>query len=392
MPSLTAHLRRPDNHAALPFHPSCPSCRLERLTGDLPREELISPRTQAAIAAGLLAFSGGAAPAAAVAAEPEQLSEGAAAPGATGGEASGTGQSDAGGETTELLEEPAPTEPAADAPPSEAAEPVATAPATDPQQSAPAGEPELPPPEPASTPGDDVQGETQQDDPGTRPNGDDEQRQPNDVPETQPRNQSRSQHHPGSQPKDDAKSKQNPGAQPKHGDNSEQNDPDVQSNNDAESNEQHPESPEAESQNPVASPRLDGPAAPRAPAAGSEVEPATSAEPAPVSAPAEPAQRYVGGSAQAAPETVRVAVSTGAGQGTGQQSADPVADSAEPGDRVHVVLRGESLWSIAADRLGDRATVARVAREVNRLWELNQSRIGTGDPDLIFAGTRLTLR
>ena len=61
-------------------------------------------------------------------------------------------------------------------------------------------------------------------------------------------------------------------------------------------------------------------------------------------------------------------------------------------DRYHVVRPGESLWLIAADLLDDRATVPRIAREVNRLWELNNEVIGTGRPDLLFAGTRLRLR
>ncbi len=61
-------------------------------------------------------------------------------------------------------------------------------------------------------------------------------------------------------------------------------------------------------------------------------------------------------------------------------------------ERFHTVRPGESLWSIAADLLGDRATVPRIAREVNRLWELNDERIGTGRPDLLFPGTRLRLR
>jgi hypothetical protein len=64
---------------------------------------------------------------------------------------------------------------------------------------------------------------------------------------------------------------------------------------------------------------------------------------------------------------------------------------AHPDDRVHVVLAGESLWSIAADRLGGHASAARIAREVDRLWTLNHERIATGDPDLLAIGTRLTL-
>ena len=62
------------------------------------------------------------------------------------------------------------------------------------------------------------------------------------------------------------------------------------------------------------------------------------------------------------------------------------------GDRFHVVGPNESLWSIAGDLLGDDTSAARIAREVNRLWELNSARIGTGDPDLLMVGTRLALR
>jgi hypothetical protein len=53
---------------------------------------------------------------------------------------------------------------------------------------------------------------------------------------------------------------------------------------------------------------------------------------------------------------------------------------------------GESLWSIADDLLGGHAPAARIAREVHRLWTLNERRIATGDPDLLAIGTRLTLR
>jgi nucleoid-associated protein YgaU len=67
-------------------------------------------------------------------------------------------------------------------------------------------------------------------------------------------------------------------------------------------------------------------------------------------------------------------------------------DAAAPGERTHVVRRGESLWSIARDVLGGTASTVQVAREVNRLWELNKDRIGTGDRDLLVIGTRLRLR
>lgn len=72
----------------------------------------------------------------------------------------------------------------------------------------------------------------------------------------------------------------------------------------------------------------------------------------------------------------------------------PVAAAAEQAVRgaTHVVRPGESLWSIASARLGDGATPAQIAREVQRLWALNAAAIGTGDPDLIGVGVELRLR
>ena len=57
----------------------------------------------------------------------------------------------------------------------------------------------------------------------------------------------------------------------------------------------------------------------------------------------------------------------------------------------HVIQRGESLWSIAAERLGSGASTASIAAEVERLWALNQDRIGTGNRDVVLAGTRIKL-
>jgi nucleoid-associated protein YgaU len=93
---------------------------------------------------------------------------------------------------------------------------------------------------------------------------------------------------------------------------------------------------------------------------------------------AEPAAPVVA-PASTAPRTVRVLAGTKVEQATS-------------GDRFHTVRRGESLWSIASDLLGEGASVSSVAREVSRLWELNDNRIGTGSPDVLFAGTRLRLR
>ena len=62
------------------------------------------------------------------------------------------------------------------------------------------------------------------------------------------------------------------------------------------------------------------------------------------------------------------------------------------GARFYVVQSGDSLWSIAKRLLGRDASSARIAREVHRLWSLNEARIATGDPDLLRVGTELRLR
>jgi nucleoid-associated protein YgaU len=78
----------------------------------------------------------------------------------------------------------------------------------------------------------------------------------------------------------------------------------------------------------------------------------------------------------------------------------PVATPAEPAStnlprlrgRSHVVRPGESLWSIAAARLGPEASAGAIAREVRRLWKLNRARIGAGDPSVLPIGVHLRLR
>jgi LysM domain-containing protein len=73
-------------------------------------------------------------------------------------------------------------------------------------------------------------------------------------------------------------------------------------------------------------------------------------------------------------------------------SADSAA--AQPSRRAtrHVVQPGETLWSIARELLGPRATVAAIAREVQRIWDLNADAIASGDPSLIVPGQVLVLR
>lgn len=61
------------------------------------------------------------------------------------------------------------------------------------------------------------------------------------------------------------------------------------------------------------------------------------------------------------------------------------------GRNFHTVRSGECLWSIAVALLPAGASNAEIATEVERLWRLNASRIGTGDPSLLMVGTRLRL-
>jgi hypothetical protein len=61
------------------------------------------------------------------------------------------------------------------------------------------------------------------------------------------------------------------------------------------------------------------------------------------------------------------------------------------GHRLHTVRPGESLWSIATALLPPGAGDAEIASEVQRLWQLNAARIGTGDPNLILVGTVMRL-
>src|SRR5262245_10847853 len=76
MASLSAHLRQDGDHGRLGFHPLCPVCCDERLAGTLPSDAIVSARTKALLAAGVLAASA-ASPASVLAAGGDQESQGA---------------------------------------------------------------------------------------------------------------------------------------------------------------------------------------------------------------------------------------------------------------------------------------------------------------------------
>jgi hypothetical protein len=57
----------------------------------------------------------------------------------------------------------------------------------------------------------------------------------------------------------------------------------------------------------------------------------------------------------------------------------------------YVVRRGDCLWHIAAAALPAGSDTQAIADKVAELWRLNEDRIGTGDPNLIYPGTVLRL-
>lgn len=72
------------------------------------------------------------------------------------------------------------------------------------------------------------------------------------------------------------------------------------------------------------------------------------------------------------------------------RTPEPVPDWPAPGTgEVHVVVRGDCLWSIAEDRLlhrhGRAPAAAEVAVEVRAWWTANQAVIGP-DPDVVLPG------
>jgi hypothetical protein len=75
----------------------------------------------------------------------------------------------------------------------------------------------------------------------------------------------------------------------------------------------------------------------------------------------------------------------------GPAKATPVSTHTA-GARGMVVIRpGDSLWAIARRLVGPRASDGAVETKLVAIWNLNSRRIGTGDPNLIFPGTRLRL-
>ena len=345
MGSLTAHLLEPGDHGRLGFHPRCPTCRKERIFGSLSSEPLVSRRVQAALATGVLVLSV-AAPGAAAATGPDRQQEGAAAPEQLQGDVDAP-DFDPGGDTALPFEvAPSPTSPvvaggsqdSGDGPPVES-EPLVDPDArllapTTPTTQAPPAEADAPVP-------------------------------PAEVAPAVP-------------PAEVAPAVPPAGVAPGS-----------------------PAPPAGEMVTIEAPPgNTEVRTAPDA-APGSEPEPKqeesdrrrrrTSATSAPAEAPRAPTIAVPQSPAPAAPQPVAAAAETVPvvhASAPSEASQPPLPETA----RWHVVEPGESLWSIARRLLGPDASPGRIAREVDRLWELNRDRIGTGDPDVLMVGARLRLR
>jgi LysM domain len=325
--SLSSHLAASvAEHGRLAFHPDCPRCRTDRLAGSLAAESLLSRRTKAALAAGLLAFSTGAPPAVAQIPDAGEQQDATTPP---GGEPPGLGADfdpggddsfdyeaaplsggpEAGGAEDEGLGAPVETEPTTDqeAPPVLEAAPAPPAATPEPEQTplpAPAPPTQAPPPAPPATP----------------------PAPPTMVP-AEPLAAE------GEKPQVQRETRQTPKerAAPTRG----------------------PETHQVE----------------RPPTIGTNAAP-----------PPEVSVTAIQPTTTQVPETTVPA----------SQPADP-PDAPVKGTS-YTVRPGDSLWSIARRVLGPEASAGRIAREVNRLWELNAERIGTGNPSLLHIGTVLRLR
>ncbi len=312
MASLRAHLRRSEHHGRLSFHPDCPLCHRERLSGVITAQPLLPRRTQAALAASVLVFSAAApsAPAAAAAVPPDQLQDELAPEPAPNDDSTHAPDFDPGGPSVSLPD--ASTAPAPTSPPMDDSDngPVDTEPAND-------------PPNPATGPGNAKQA----------------------VP-TQP---------------------QAPAPSPT---------PSV-----SESGVPASRSGGGPSPTPAArqSPRVGAPSEPGI--QGHRRRPRTSHSVRP-------------GGASSAESSAADLPARSAPAGSSSTSSPPKRHSQghDASDKsVHVVVAGESLWTIARGLLGRDASDAHIAREVHRLWELNQARIATGNPNLLPIGARLLL-
>ena len=344
MSSLTDHLRESDSHGHLPFHPRCPACREEGLSGGLAGDARVGQRGKAGLLAAALAVSSLGLPAAAALAQNDSAS-----PPAASVPDGGLDRVDSDDRTRpdhpaaeddapiggENLIEPDPDDgreepdatPLSELAPEQPGEEIDVAPEAEPQpETAPVPiappAPVAPAPEPAPAP-----------------------TPPVPAPMVEP------------------------ATPPPAG--------------------ELVERPEGENATDKTRHVLIG-VVPNPPAVGDGGR--ASLGPAEPDRPAAPLDEQAIAPAPAPVQATEPAPGTSSGAAAIPASQPASAPQREVDGDTYIVRPGDSLWSIARRLLGRGASPADVAREVNRLWELNRERIATGDPDLLMVGTRLRLR
>jgi len=134
--------------------------------------------------------------------------------------------------------------------------------------------------------------------------------------------------------------------------------------------------------------------APSSPSGGDRSERASRGDPRESDREVGAGSRKAGDSAPRGDAAAKTSKAETAPDGARSQKAGRHAATSEAGASAatHRVRPGESLWLIAEQTLGGQANDAQVAAEVQRLWQLNADRIGTGNPDLVYAGQELRTR
>jgi hypothetical protein len=110
----------------------------------------------------------------------------------------------------------------------------------------------------------------------------------------------------------------------------------------------------------------------------------------------DPSERTKSGATSAAPEPEAPPVEEAPTPVPAPEPATSITSSGNRdgslrGHTSYTVAEGDCLWTIAEGVLPTGATLAEIETEVARLWRLNASRIGTGDPNLILVGTLLRI-
>ena len=358
MSSLPSHLLEAGDHGRLDFHPSCPVCRRERLFAALKSRPVFSRRVQAALATGVLAFSTAGPAVAAIPPERDRQQEGVAAPEqrlGSGREQPPDGVDDPdfdpGGDTALPLDvgapDTAPTDeedgdtgegPPIDVEPQEHPYARLLAPEPPESETAPGGDAPAPPADAAPVPAPPASAEPTPAPPPPATPG-----EPAGI--------------------DEPASPESRGSNAKSGPGRDRGSP----------NRTTITRPDATTRTvePRLSPQLSPPA------------PAGTVAPSVVSSPAR-----LRVSTQTTPVSTSQQVAVASPSAPAEERPRPLQAPA----RFYVVKPGDSLWSIARELLAPSASPAHVAREVDRLWDLNKDRIGTGSPDLLMVGTKLRLR